>query len=174
MSRPCWIAVCALSTLAASFPLGAATLARSDVQGAAGLCKAATPAYAAAVRYRPLGVANESAANAYVTCSWQGDDNSTAARGATKVYVAISNFGSSTARVTCTLVEGHQDGAFTFASYNPKTISIAPGAGATLQWLPSEIQGAPATIELPSLSCALPAGATMNYTGKEYNEDVGA
>lgn len=174
MSRPCWIAVCALSTLAASFPIGAVSLARSDVQGAAGLCKAATPAYAAGVRYRPLGVANESSENAFVTCNWQGDDNSTAARGATRVYVAISNFGGASASVTCTLVEGHQDGVLTFASYTPKTISIASGAGATLQWLPSEIQGAPATIELPSLSCALPAGTTMNYTGKEYSEDVGA
>jgi hypothetical protein len=174
MSRSCWIAVCALSTLAASFPTGAASLARSDVQGASGLCKAATPAYAAGVRYRPLGVSNEASENAFVTCNWQGDDNSTATRGATRVYVVFSNFGGAPASVSCTLVEGHQDGAATFASYTPKTISIPSGAGATLQWLPSDVQGGPSTIELPSLSCTLPAGTTMNYTGKEYSEDVGA
>lgn len=138
------------------------------------MCKAATPAYAAGVRYRPLGVANESTETVYVTCNWQGDDNATAARGATRVYVAISNYASATSSITCTLVEGHQDGALSFASYTPKTISIAAGAGAILQWLPSELAGGPARIDLPSLSCVLPAGATLNYTGKEYNEDVGA
>lgn len=163
----------ALAVLAA--PAGAAELARVDVQGASGMCKAATPAFAANTRYRPLGLANESTENIFVTCNWQGDDNQDSVRGAKRLYVAITNNSDAARDYTCTLVNGHQSGSLIYAVYVPKTINIAAGAGAELTWLPGDVSNArPSGIDRPSLSCVLPAGSTIQYTGREYNEDVGA
>jgi len=174
MTRASWWVMGALAALASMPSAQAVEVARNDVQGASGMCKAATAAYAANARYRPLGLANESDSSIFVTCNWQGDDNGDSGRGATRVYVVITNNGSTSRSFTCTLVEGHQDGALTFATQTPRTVSIAAGAGATLQWVPTDLAGDPETIELPSLSCLLPANSTLQYTGKEYNEDVGS
>lgn len=154
---------------------GAAQLPRVDVQGASGMCRASTPAFAEATRYRPLGLANESATQIYVTCNWQGDDHQDSVRGAKRLYVAITNNSGSEQSYTCTLVNGHQSGASIFATYTPKTVSIAAGGGAELVWVPADVPNAkPSGIDRPSLSCVLPPSSTIQYTGREYNEDVGA
>jgi hypothetical protein len=168
-----WLAVAAC-LLSVSVPAHAVEVTRTDLQGASGLCKAALPAHAAAARYRPLGLGNESDANMFVSCNWQGDDSQNTARGARRVFVVISNHGAVARSVSCTLVNGFQSGAGLYATYTPKSVDIAPGAGATLEWVPADIAGAPATILLPAVSCALPPLSTLQYTGKVYNEDVGA
>lgn len=138
------------------------------------MCKPATAEFAAGVRHRPLGLANESTGPIFVTCNWQGDDSQGTVRGAKRVMVVVSNDGASAADVACTLVSGFQQGANVQASYTPKTTNIAPGQAATIQWLPSELPNAPARIGIAAVSCALPGAATLNYTGKEYDENVGA
>ena len=155
-------------------PAQAVEVLRNDFQGASGMCKAATADYAAGVRYRPLGLSNESGAVIFVTCNWQGDDSTGSIRGARKVSAIVSNDGPAATEVVCTLVDGFQSGIQVFASYTPITRIIEPGVGSSFDWLPSDISGAPATIELPSLSCMLPAGTTLQYTVKQYAEDVGA
>jgi hypothetical protein len=161
--------------LAASATAAAAELPRVDVQGASGTCKAAMAVFAAGTRYRPLGLANESGSDIFVTCNWQGDDHQDSVRGAKRLYVAITNNGSEARSYACTLVNGHQSGALVFANYVPKTVTIEAGAGAEIAWVPSEVPNAkPSGIDRPSLSCVLPSSSTIQYTGREYNEDVGA
>ena len=159
---------------AATFSASAVDLPRVDVQGASGMCKAATPAFAGVIRYRPLGLSNESGATAFVTCNWQGDDSQASVRGAKRVWIVVSNDGAAEQAVACTLVNGFRQGTNLQATYTPKTVSVAAGQSVTIQWLPAELPGSPARIGLPSVSCALPGSATLNYTGKEYDENVGA
>ncbi|MBJ6981489.1 MULTISPECIES: hypothetical protein [unclassified Luteimonas] len=164
-----------LALVASAAAAGAAELPRVDVQGASGMCRAATAAFAAGARYRPLGLANESESQIFVTCNWQGDDHQDSVRGSKRLYVAITNNSSDAQSYTCTLVNGHQTGASIFATYVPKTVSIEAGAGAEITWVPSEVANAkPSGIDRPSLSCVLPPSSTIQYTGREYNEDVGA
>ena len=161
--------------LGLSLAANAAEVARVDVQGATGMCKASMPAFAAGTRYRPLAVANESGGDIFVTCNWQGDDRSGTVRGAKRLAVTVSNHGTTARTVTCTLVNGHQTGALVFANYIPKSATIAAGGYAEIEWLPGEVANAgPSGIDRPSLSCALPAQTTLQHTRREYNEDVGA
>lgn len=139
------------------------------------MCKAATNAYAADTRYRPLAVGNESAGNIFVSCNWQGDDRTGTVRAAKSLSVTISNFHAAAQDVTCTLVNGHQTGNLVFASYVPKTVTIAAGGFAELTWLPAEVDNSkPSGIDRPSLSCVLPPQSALQHTRREYNEDVGA
>jgi hypothetical protein len=152
----------------------AVEISRQDFQGAVGMCKASTPAHNAGLRNRPLGMANESSAAIYVTCNWQGDDTQNGTRGARRVFVVVSNTSTAPQTVACTLVNGFQSGTTINATYTPKTVTIAAGAAATIEWVPADVAVGSDQIKLPALSCNLPAGTTLQYTGKQYNEDVGA
>ncbi len=152
----------------------AVEISRQDFQGAVGMCKASTPAYNASLRNRPLGMANESSSAVYVTCNWQGDDTQNGTRGARRVFVVVGNTSTAPKTVACTLVNGFQSGTTTVATYTPKTVTVAAGAAATIEWVPGDIAGGTDQIKLPALSCNLPGGTTLQYTGKQYNEDVGA
>lgn len=152
----------------------AAEVSRVDVQGAVGMCKAMTHADAAGTRYRPLALANESNASIWVACNWQGDDSPQTVRAAKRLAVLVSNFGTTAQQVSCTLVNGHQTGGLLFASYTPKTVTIAAGGYAELAWLPGEIANPkPSGIDRPSMSCVLPSDTALQYTTREYNENVG-
>lgn len=151
----------------------AATVARNDFQGAAGLCKAALPGFTAGLRSRPLGMANESSSPIFITCNWQGDDTQNGNRGARQLTVTLGNTSGADLQVTCTLVNGFQSGLLTQATYTPKTVTIANGGSATLTWLPADV-GAVEQIKLPALSCSMPAGTTLQSTSRAYIEDVGA
>lgn len=169
--------VCSIALTLVGSPASSAMavqIARQDFQGAVGMCKPALPAYAANLRNRPLGMANESDSAVFLTCNWQGDDTQNGTRGARRVFVVVSNTSAADQVVACTLVNGFQSGALTVATYTPKTATIAAGASATIEWVPADIAGAPDQIKLPALSCNLPGGTTLQYTGKQYNEDVGA
>lgn len=174
MKRISWLLAGCAALGALSAPTWAVDKARTDYQGAAGLCKPALPGYGTSLRNRPLGIANESGSDVYITCNWQGDDSQGTTRGATRVSVVVTNNGEASQTVACTLVNGFQSGANTVATYTPKTATIAAGAGATIEWVPADISGAPTQIKLPALSCVLPGGTTLQYTTKEYSEDVGA
>ena len=174
MRRPACILLSSC-LLALSAAAGAAEVARVDVQGATGMCKASTHAFATETRYRPLALANESTGNIYVSCNWQGDDRSGSVRGAKRLAIVISNNGNASQSVSCTLVNGHQTGGLVFASYVPKTAVIAAGGSAELAWVPGDVSNASASgIDRPSLSCVLPPQTSLQHTTREYNEDVGA
>lgn len=175
MRRASLILFSASCLIGMSFGAGALELTRVDVQGATGMCKASTHAYAADTRYRPLAVGNESSGNIYVSCNFQGDDSPNTVRAAKSLSVTVSNFDASAQDVTCTLVNGHQTGALVFATYTPKTVSIPAGGFAELTWIPDEVSNSkPSGIDRPSLSCVLPPQTALQHTRREYNEDVGA
>ena len=122
---------------------------------------------------KPLGLNNISSEGAFVTCNWQGDATLNG-RGAWQVFVLVSNTSTGGRTITCTLVNGTQTGATSSATYTPKAVALAPGTNTFLAWTPSELPGAPAEITQPSVTCLLPAGTTLHYTGRNYHEDVGA
>lgn len=174
MVRALVFAASALAAIMGALPAAAVEVARTDVQGASGLCKASTPAFAAGVRHRPLGLANESDSSIYVSCNLQGDDSQNTVRGSRRVWAVITNNASAARNVTCTLVNGFESGPTRPATFTPKTVSIAAGQGATIEWLPADLPGGVTTIKLPALSCLMPGRSTLQHVGKEYNEDVGA
>lgn len=151
----------------------AAEQTRTDQQGASGMCQGALAAYNANLRARPLGLANEGTATAFVSCAWQGDDTANG-RGSQQIQVVIGNNGTAAATVSCTLVNGFQAGTFVNATYTTKSATIAAGAAATISWVPGDITGAPPEIRLPALSCQLPPATVIQHTVKSYLEEVGA
>lgn len=174
MKRISWLFAGSVALIGLSVQALAVDKPRADYQGAVGMCKAALPSFNVSLRNRPLGIANESSSDVYITCNWQGDDSQFSTRGATKVSVVISNNSQASQTVACTLVNGFQHGSTNTATFTPKTVAIAAGTGASIEWVPADIAGAPTLIKLPALSCMLPGGTTLQYTTREYNEDVGA
>ena len=162
-----------LVAIASQGELRAADKSRYDFQGAAGVCQPSQPSYAAGLRARPLGLANEGAATAFVTCAFRGDQT-TGGRGAWQVTATVGNFGGITRRVTCTFVTGSQLGGNNDAIYRSKTFLVAPGGqGVTFSWEPSEIAGAPESIKRPAVLCSLPNRTVLQYFSTYYNENVG-
>lgn len=171
MSKPYLaLGLLALSTFGPA--ANAVEVGRYDFQGAVGMCKGALQSHRDALRAKPLGLNNIAATDAFVTCNWQGDA-STNGRGASQVFVLVSNTSAGGRTISCTLVNGTQAGATTTATYTPKTVGLSPGTNTFLAWTPSELPGAPADITLPSVTCLLPPGTTLHYTGRNYPEDVG-
>lgn len=168
------LSLCVSLVLASAPSAFAAEVSRTDVQGAAGMCRPATTAYAAGVRNRPLGVANVSSGNVYITCAWQGDDGQFSVRGSTLLSVQAFNESGAARALECTLVNGQRSQGPIYATYTPKTVTIQPQAGAVLQWVPADVEGDVPTIELPALSCLVRPGVSLQFTTRVYNEDVGA
>jgi hypothetical protein len=165
----------ALVALSAATAAGAVSVQRTDQQAAAGTCRAASTDYASRVRNRPLGVTNISAQNVYLTCALQGDDAQFSTRGATLVVVNASNEeGTAAQALDCTLVNGQVSAGIPFANYSAKTVTIEPGAGSAIQWVPADVPNAGGTIKLPAVSCLLRPGMAINFTTRVYSEDVGA
>lgn len=166
----------AVTAMAGGFSLDEASAAersRYDYQGAAGVCQPSQPSFAANLRARPLGLANEGATTAFVTCAFRGDQTP-GGRGAWQVTATVGNFGAAVRRVTCTFVTGSQLGGDSDAIYRAKTFQVAPGnQGVTFSWVPSEIAGAPESIERPAVLCSLPPRTTLHYFSTYYDEGVG-
>jgi hypothetical protein len=163
-----------LCAAACALPASAVEVQRVDEQGASGMCRPSTPAFANVIRSRPLGMGNESDGQIFVSCNWQGDDSQDSTRGATRLYVGLSNQGTATRDITCTLVNGLQTGSQVFATYTPKTISVPAGGAARMEWVPQDVSASGGLIRMPSVSCVLPGRSSINYAGREYREDVGA
>lgn len=171
MSKP-YLALGLLALSAFGSAASAVEAGRYDFQGAVGLCKGALQSHRDALRAKPLGLNNVSQGDAFVTCNWQGDATPNG-RGASQVFVLVSNTSAGGRTISCTLVNGTQAGATTTATYSLKSVGLAPGTNTFLAWAPSELPGAPAEITQPSITCLLPAGTTLHYTGRNYPEEVG-
>lgn len=171
MSKP-YLALGLFALSALGPAANAAEAGRYDFQSAVGLCKGALQSHRDALRAKPLGLENISSGDAFVTCNWQGDATANG-RGASQVFVLVSNTSTGGRTISCTLTNGTQAGATTTATYTLKTIGLSPGTNTFLAWLPSELPGAPAEITQPSVTCLLPTGTSLHYTGRNYLEDVG-
>lgn len=161
-------AVAACAALLSPAPAAAATVVRQFFQNGGSACTGALPTFEGSLRKRPLGIANEGAVPAFITCSAQAN-NVNGAR-PTAVFASATNRGAAAVTLSCTLVNGD---SFNGAAYTVTSIVVPASDLATLQWLPA----APAT-QLPfasvSISCALPPGVEVNYFGHDIAEDIGA
>ena len=148
----------------------AATIERTDYQSAAGMCQGALPAFAGTLRFKPLGIVNEGSQTAFVSCAVQGDN--LAARGATAIYVRVSNGNATDSIVTCTLVNGFGNSNSFTPIYVSKTAQMTANAGRGLSWEPADLGNGSTTIQFPQFSCSLPPGTAIHYISRTYNEEV--
>jgi len=151
----------------------AAEVVRYDFQGAAAICQPALEQYSAQLRSRPLGLVNEGTSAAYVSCALRGDPRP-GGRGAMKVLVEVGATTGVPGAVTCTFVDGLQQGGSSDAVYRTKSTGLAGGIrGVALTWQPSEIAGAPEHIFRPAVQCLLGPKTALHYLSVTYDEDIG-
>ncbi|WP_457005398.1 hypothetical protein [Luteimonas sp. A501] len=152
----------------------AAEVVRYDFQGAASVCQPATFAYAEGLDSRPLSFVNKGTTPVFVSCALRGDPRP-GGRGAMKVLVEAGATGRRSGRVTCTFVEGYEQGDTSQAVYRTKSADVfTMSRGVALTWQPSEIAGAPEHIFRPALQCVLAPGTAIHYLSVTYDEDVGS
>jgi len=152
----------------------AAEVVRYDFQGASSVCQPATFAYAEGLDSRPLSFVNRGRTPVFVSCALRGDPRP-GGRGATKILVEAGATGQRSGRVTCTFVEGYEQGGNTQAVYRTKSADVfTRSRGVALTWQPSEIAGAPEHIFRPALQCVLAPGTAIHYLAVTYDEDIGS
>lgn len=136
-------------------------------------CNGALPGFEGALRKRPLGIANEGASSAFVTCSFTNGYNlATILDG----VVFVTNRRAAAVDVTCTFVNGVvADAHLSFPSiplptYYAKTVNVAPGQFAPVLVLASDygLEGFP--MQYMNVNCNLPSGVEMNLVGYGYEE----
>lgn len=150
---------------------GAAHAARTErvyQQNAASVCQGALPAFAGTLRARPLGIANEGAAVAYLTCSFtrEGAINDPVNR----LSLRFENPTAAPLTISCTGVFGARRG---LVLYLPKTTTIAAGDFGNIAWSAGDNGGA----DLPgpgNTSCLLPTGAMMLETYNYFDVEIGS
>jgi hypothetical protein len=156
-----------LTGLVASGGANAVTVSRLDFTHASGFCQGALPNFDTQIRKRPLAVANEGTATAFVSCS-MGKERADGL--ITEATLKVINRNGAPADISCTLVHGFLSSASpTFIS---KTVTVAPNGGAFMSWLPADNGGA--NYSWLNWSCALPPGTDIAYGYIQYTEDVGA
>lgn len=164
--------IAALSVLAATMsPADAALSSRYDYQTAAGVCQGALPAFAGTLRARPLAIANEGSTTAFITCGLRGSEpgfNRTISR----AFVTLGNGSATTSTVSCTWVHGF--GTSSDTQFIPKSIQIDPGEMVFLSLRPTDLTGAEPSLKWPQISCQLPPGGIVYYTGVLYEEEIGS
>lgn len=159
------------SAVAWATTLNAATVVRHDYQSAAGVCQGALPAFAGTLRARPLGLGNEGDAAAFVTCAQQTDDATGNAR-TNKVHLRLGNAGATAVTINCTFVHGF--GAGPPPVYVTRTVVVEPGGAPFLTIHPTNVDPSATQLFHAQWSCALPPGAAIRYTGRDYVMNVGA
>lgn len=177
MPMPCLRAASAAlfvtcATFAASSPLHAAEISRLLFLNAGNACQGATQASIANLRTRPLATMNEGAATANLTCVLPTGGSADSIR-TTALMAYVFNANNVPATVTCTLVDGYQQGGGVFANYVPRTFEIPAGGVGAYVFLPDDAQAGLAQFVQPNLSCGLPPGTGMTYLLQIYAEEIG-
>lgn len=119
------------------------------------VCQGALHVFEDSLRKRPLAIANEGVAPAFVSCSLATPLLPT--QDALAVDVLFNNTTPATVQFSCTLVDGV---IFFSPNYLPQAITITAGALFTAHWDTDNNGGD--TYDLPSLNCALPPGVEIN------------
>lgn len=162
--------IAALLFLTAVPPADAAPSSRYDYQTAPGVCQGALPAFAGTLRARPLALANEGNATAFVTCGPRGTEplyNQTISR----AFVTVGNSTAATITISCTWVHGFANSSVT--QFVPVSVSVEPGANVFVNLRPADLTGSQA-LKWPQVSCQLPPGGLVYYTGVLYEEEIGS
>lgn len=151
----------------------AAEVSRYDYQAAAAICQPALAVHATALRSRPLSLENRGTEPVFVSCALRGDPRP-GGRGAMKVLAEVGATGTAAAVVSCTFVDGLQEGSTVNAVYRTKSVVVQPDSrGVAVTWQPSEIAGSPEHIARPAVQCELPPGTALHYLSVTYDEDIG-
>lgn len=155
----------------AALPAQALELTRLRFPSAGFACQGALPAFAGTLRTRPLGVLNEGADSAFVTCSFEHSGASISMK-TSSIGVRVINQGTANLTVSCTLVNGYQDiGTSVSAQYVAKNVVVGPGGGATLSFGGADVGNT--VITNPNLTCSLPPKTGITYLTQQFQEDVG-
>ena len=160
----------AVAMLAAAAVPAPQARAASVVSNAAGACQGSLPIYNANLRKRPLGILNEGATSAFLSCGlqWGVMPGNTP-----QTYVTATNRNATAVDLTCTLLDGYPivtGEPFARVYYHPKTISIAADSTASIVWDPSDYYvGAHTFTGYENFSCNVPAGVEINRAGYDYD-----
>jgi hypothetical protein len=84
---------------------------------------------------------------------------------------ALRNSTAASVDVNCMLADGLEDGIFSVSTKYPKTITIAAGEVAWIDWTTADNGGN--NFIYPSLICQLPTDVSISYTAILYQVDVG-
>ena len=163
----------ALVAGAAASPADAAFVYRLDREAPVRACKAASDAFRAPVRFRPMAVANGGAADVFVTCGWSGFAPG-GNRRASQFGIYVHAHGQA-ATVTCTAVHGSGDAEAGSNVYVTRTLELQAGyAGGALlfdRWQ----AGLPQTaFGRAQVSCMLSPGVELYHVTVNYEEDIGS
>ncbi len=160
--------VAALAGMALSPQAAAVTVTRDYFSHGTASCQSALPVFDGNIRKRPLAVANEGTANAFVTCDSASINNAATGFSAIAVYLR-NRAGVEGVTVSCTLVNG----VFTGGSNFTKTSTAITVSGVTaIAWDTTDNAGN--NFVAPAVSCALPPGVDISAYETIYPEDVGA
>lgn len=160
-----------MASLAPAAPARAAEVPRHVYLNAGNACQGALPVSVAALRTRPLATMNEGTTTASITCILPNGGASPAMR-TLSVAVQVYNAGSAEATVTCTLIDGFQEGPDVLAVYVPRTFAIPAGQARPFSFVPADV-GAAQFVQ-PNISCGLKPGTGVTYLFQGYMEEIGS
>lgn len=141
--------------LLASTQVDALDVLSTQGSGAAGNCQAALPSYEGQIRKRPLALANEGDAAAFVTCALTTEEVSLNVQG---FSTDVRNLSNVPVTLSCTAVVGEDAGS---ADYVVKSIELGPQASGTLSWTGLDAGGV-VLADSVALSCNLPPLTALN------------
>ena len=142
---------------------------RTQVQHAAGSCQGNLPVSATQLRARPLAIANEGTASAFLSCSLGSDDYSQAFNDFNGVVV--TNRTAAAVNISCTLVAGGIEGP---AVFFPKTVPVPAGALVVVPFDPIDDNGGDPFPNSLNYSCSIPPGVEINAVFTNIDEEIGA
>jgi hypothetical protein len=146
----------------------AATVDRTIMQLAPGVCGANNPVNDPSLRRLPTGLKNATTVNVSVVCNMWGDDATAAVMG--YVFVYFKNEKTTSSSVTCTLSAGVPVYGQTTST---KSMTLAAGAVNFLAWNSADY-GTDVNTQWVNLQCSVPAGWSMRELGVVYSENVGS
>jgi len=148
-------------------------VAGSLASNAVDSCNGALPGFEGALRKRPLGIANEGAASAFVTCSFTNAYNLS---GILDGLVFVTNRRATSVDITCTFVNGLVAEAqqvnpdLPLPTYFVKTVALEAGEFAPVAVFASDYELDAFALPYMNVNCALPSGVEMNLVGYDYSE----
>lgn len=156
----------AVMASAIAFALAASTFYSPRADGAlsanaTAFCQGALPSFDTQIRKRPLAVANEGDAFAFVSCSIPVGDNAVPSY---QGRISVTNRGVTSVDVSCTLVDGLSESVSgRVPGYYPKTITVPSNSGGVFLW--SAVTPGPPFDRFQNFSCSLPPGVELNEIG---------
>lgn len=150
----------------------AQALPRHLTVNGSGACQSSLPVFDVQIRKRPLAVQNEGTKAAFISCSYYSVGPYGLTLGVTGVRVYVASNDGLNDTVTCTGVNGYNDGN---AQYVVKSVDVpSSGAQVVMEWNPSDFVN-PLGPTLPysnfNINCNLNPGTGINQTEIHYQDD---